>query len=411
MIELAQSYRGWSQKETADALGRNVHAIVPDSGNPKLDMVVSLAEILDWPIEMIVADLRGRMDEGDGPGPREADGPTLTKDEAIALVREAWALCEAERWADVIELTDPERWRGLDGETFGHLMVYRYTAFEHDGRYLESIEACHTGLGRTLDGSVPALRLQVRLAASYYLIGSTFEAAALTFELLSRLPSEPGDPERDALRALASFVRAMALSGRGHVAGGDSDQSRLTEIRQLLETAAALLESSSPEADSRNRALAATSRVAAREVDVELGVLEAEEFVQGVVESLDGTADLGSADSNRAEAVGWQCLFAARAIVRNLDQITNPDRLLAILTNKVDEVAERLGHWAMRERLFLIEHIYRVRTKASRGDAPAWNLDEDELRTLMGTMGRFPNFRPTGWEILRSVRSERRKAK
>ena len=41
----------------------------------------------------------------------------------------------------------------------------------------------------------------------------------------------------------------------------------------------------------------------------------------------------------------------------------------------------------------------------SLGYATEWLLDDDDVRTVTGTMGRFPSFRETGWRILESARS------
>ena len=49
-VDLARVYRGWSRQELASNLGRDLSKVVPDSGNPKLDLVVALAEALDWSI-------------------------------------------------------------------------------------------------------------------------------------------------------------------------------------------------------------------------------------------------------------------------------------------------------------------------------------------------------------------------
>ena len=40
-VSLAQAYRGWSKTQTAERLGREVAKVVPESGNPKLDLVVA----------------------------------------------------------------------------------------------------------------------------------------------------------------------------------------------------------------------------------------------------------------------------------------------------------------------------------------------------------------------------------
>ena len=47
LLGLAQSYRGWTRKELARSLGRDPTKLIPGSGIPKLDLVVSLAGVLD----------------------------------------------------------------------------------------------------------------------------------------------------------------------------------------------------------------------------------------------------------------------------------------------------------------------------------------------------------------------------
>ncbi len=130
-------------------------------------------------------------------------------------------------------------------------------------------------------------------------------------------------------------------------------------------------------------------------------------MAHSAVAILDEAADVASLDGNAAESIGWRCLFAARVAVQHLDALSDPERVLAILTNKIAEVAQRFGHWALRERLFDVEHVYRVRSAPGGSDAQAWHPDRDDLGTLMGTMGRFPEFRRTGWDILRAIRSAR----
>ena len=44
---LARTYRNWSVKELAQALGRQPGRLVPESGMPKIDLVVGLAKALD----------------------------------------------------------------------------------------------------------------------------------------------------------------------------------------------------------------------------------------------------------------------------------------------------------------------------------------------------------------------------
>ena len=40
LLKLAQLYRGWPVRRLAEELGRDPHNLVPDSGVPKIDLVM-----------------------------------------------------------------------------------------------------------------------------------------------------------------------------------------------------------------------------------------------------------------------------------------------------------------------------------------------------------------------------------
>ena len=79
-------------------------------------------------------------------------------------------------------------------------------------------------------------------------------------------------------------------------------------------------------------------------------------------------------------------------------------RQMAVFTNKAIEIGERLGNWAMRERAFTLEHFRRQQADLTGVEEDPWPLDEEDIRVITGTMGRFPAFREVGWEILRNAR-------
>ena len=54
LLHLAQAYRGWNRRQLARALQRDASNLVPASGLPKIDLVVSLANVLDWSVEDVV---------------------------------------------------------------------------------------------------------------------------------------------------------------------------------------------------------------------------------------------------------------------------------------------------------------------------------------------------------------------
>jgi hypothetical protein len=105
------------------------------------------------------------------------------------------------------------------------------------------------------------------------------------------------------------------------------------------------------------------------------------------------------------EALGWWCIFGSNVAMRHLTDPAELQRVMAILTNKADEIAEQLGHWALREHVWMLEHTRRRLSEYGESEVkPEWVLDSDDLRIVAGAIGRFPTFRETGWQILRSVR-------
>ncbi len=58
-----------------------------------------------------------------------------------------------------------------------------------------------------------------------------------------------------------------------------------------------------------------------------------------------------------------------------------------------DEIAERLDNWAMRERVFTMEHSRWKRAIGSTGFDIPRVVDEEDVRVITGTMARFPAFR------------------
>ena len=54
LLSLAMAYRECSRKELARTLGRDPTKLVPGTGIPKLDLVVALADVLDWPVGDVV---------------------------------------------------------------------------------------------------------------------------------------------------------------------------------------------------------------------------------------------------------------------------------------------------------------------------------------------------------------------
>jgi hypothetical protein len=112
------------------------------------------------------------------------------------------------------------------------------------------------------------------------------------------------------------------------------------------------------------------------------------------------------------ESWGWWSVFganiamradreAARAAGACGAERSDLEQAIAICTNKAAEIADHLDLWPMRERAFTLEWFRRQQVVRTRPEELAtWTLDTDDVRVLVGTMGRFPLFRPMGWAIL-----------
>ncbi|MCA9298333.1 MAG: hypothetical protein KDA28_04665, partial [Phycisphaerales bacterium] len=139
------------------------------------------------------------------------------------------------------------------------------------------------------------------------------------------------------------------------------------------------------------------------EVEVELGRRSADDAMALISQRLDEVVDVTTVPSgDLLESFGWHCVFGCNIALRHLEGETM-HRHMAVLTNKGYEIADALDNWAMRERIFTLEHAQHERMHQVSGHDVAWTIDTDEARVIIGTMGRFPRFRATGWQILNTA--------
>lgn len=519
MIELARRYRGWTRNSLGERLGRDPGKLIPDSGVPRLDLVASLARMLDWPIgdlaEAIwidgpeldaieacatstareqptasVASADATMTpEADRANPSVRGGqrarPALLLPAAESHghphaadgVRAGRGALAASRWdltavpqasfAELDLLACNAHRRGDPGALYriaGAMAAAARSADERAiaanreagawdlrGRYSESIRAIRRGLEEASLRSDIRLTLEANLANAHYAIWHLVEAHAVATRLIDRFRQEP--PRTRLERVIAAFVHyvrgnaarrgiaeasAFELgpersdpSSRLEVPGGFADRTRAHAAERAVRDLERALEDyrrlHAEFGDPSYDAIASTCRGGIVECRVELGDMAAGEAMELILDLLADVADVATHPADdRLESFGWWAIFGCNIALRHLEGAFF-HRAMAICTNKAAEIAERLDHWGIRERVFTIEHVQqRRRTAAVRrvlrpvsaaagcdardgetpvdGGAPVWLLDTDDLRILAGTMGRFPGFRETGWRILSSAR-------
>ena len=179
-VDLARMYRGWSKQELAANLGRDLSKIVPDSGNPKLDLVMALAEALDWQVGDVARCV------WDQPEDLPADGADFAALDARAI--------DAHRAGD---------WRGLLAG--GQRLLAAATTPADRARALNRLSGAHDGLGRharsleCLQEAVALaplpdgleLMLRVNLVGTHYALWNVSEARAMAREIADRFEQRP----------------------------------------------------------------------------------------------------------------------------------------------------------------------------------------------------------------------------
>jgi hypothetical protein len=362
LLRLALAYKDCSRKELARVLGRDPTKLVPGTGIPKLDLVVELAGVLDWPIGDVVSFLWSNHAT---PGDASTDSAQAR---ARACRREAL------------------RWRCL-------------------GRYLDVVGTATRGLQET--GAAPALRrrLQAILAEAYYALWSLVEARCITRDLLDAYETQPPQGSEDRrTQAFAHFVAGQTARRQVSVepqrskrlaAGAREDLERALELYRRLAV---------DDDDELLEGRANTCFGAMMEADVILGRHGPSDAVDRLSAGLDRVRDTSSLSEARLESYGWWCIYGCNIALRHLADEREVQQHMAVFTNKADEIANQLDNWSMRERVFSMQYTRWERAAGFTCFEIPCVIDSDDVRVITGTMGRFPTFRKTGWRILHTAR-------
>lgn len=387
LIDLAQTYRGWTRNEVARALGRDSGKLLPESGNPKLDLVVSLAQVLDWPVGTVAEDLG--LDD-------------LVDEEPLSA---------AELDAQALECHRGGDWQGMVLAARRMLRVARLPVeravacnraaggFDGLGLYARALPFLQAGLAEPGVPEGLRLMLTVNLANAHYVLWHLVESRAAARDLLDAFVDRPPQDRRERVcLAFARYVRGSSTRRMAQVdplrAAPLAAQAR-PDLEQAMQDHESLADA---HGEARYAAIANTCRGALLEVDAILGRISPTEALDHLQVALERVIDVQAhPPGDWLESWGWWCIFGCNVACRHLP----PDRLarpMAIFTNKALEIADRLDNWSLRERAFSMD-LFRH----DREPDASWTLDDEEIRGVIGTMGRFPAFRDRGYRILREA--------
>ena len=388
LIDLARAYRGWSRLEIARKLDRDPGKLLPDSGNPKLDLVVGLADALDWSIGDVAEDLG--VDPVDAPP--DLDFPSLDR---LALERH-----RAGDWRGMAAIA--RQMLAVAQSPIERALACNRMAGGQDGLglYTRSLPFLQNGLAEPGLPDGLRLMLSVNLANAHYALWHLVESRAASRDVLDFLADRSVTERRDRVcRAFARYVRGSSARRLAQIDPERAAIHAAAARPDLHESMAEYEDLADTFGDDRYAALANTCRGALIEIDALLGHLPGATAIDHLQVALDRVIDVAQhPPGDWLESWGWWCIHGCNVTLRHADGV-HRDRSMAIFTNKAMEIADRLDNWSLRERAFSME----VHRRETCDEAP-WVLDQEEVRQLVGTMGRFPAFRDRGYRILQNAR-------
>ena len=396
LIDLARASRGWSRAKLARALHRDPTKLYPESGNPKLDFLVHLADVLEWPVGDLADAVWGR-------GSHQMTAPTDAS--FTELDDQCLAAYDSGDFATMAEIAGRMFSVARTGDQRALACIREAGGWDGLGRYPRALEAIQRGLSQGAVSVKYRLILQANLANAQYTLWDLTPALGTAQVLADWYEENTPQAGRDEMRsAFVYYVRGnthrrlMALEDESrerhcHLGLADlglahSMYSRLAEELELESLAG----------------IANTCRAGMLELRVETGETAAADAVQELISGLDAIVELDEGVAGDVlESYGWSCIFGSNIAMRHLKG-RELQQSLAVFTNKALEIADRLDHWALRERVFTMQYTLHQQIVDATGLDLQYTIDEEDRTLITATMGRFPSFRAVGWKILETAR-------
>ncbi len=396
LIQLAQAYKRCTRKELAETLGRDPTKLVPGKGVPKLDVVVELAGALEWPVGDVVGFLWQ---------PRSNSATTTSSGDFASLEKAAARAGRVGAHRRAIDLAKKAYASGVTPQQRVSACRREAKSWQQLGRYTDVVGALTRGLREAGTNADVRRASQSRLAGAYYALWSLVESRSIGRELVDWYQAHPARSARDRrTTAFAHFVSGHTLRRLISIETANAG-GLAAAARENLQRACHLFRRLAADGgDEPWEGMANTCTGGIIEAEVELGRRAPADALEELTGGLERVRDTSAVAAGAClESYGWWCIFGCNIALRHLSSEQDRQQYMAVLTNKADEIADRLDNWPMRERVFSMQYARWERAVGCTGlDIPCV-IDTDDVRVITGTMGRFPCFRETGWRILQSA--------
>jgi tetratricopeptide (TPR) repeat protein len=395
LLNLAQVYRGWNRSKLARELGRDATKLAPDSGNPKFDVIVKLAEALEWTIDEVSDWIWYGND-------LKVDVSETTKNTSFAtLDKKAQEAHRSGKYDRMVELghcaleasnSPEERARSYNRAAGG---------WDGLGRFNRVLRAAQAGLREHPIPTDLRLLLQSTSANAHYTLWQLDESRGMAQRVVEYYENHEAESDRARVAQAHGYYVLGHTHRRLIEIEPDFSSTHAHACKVTLEKAALHYEELGRTVHQNYAGIANTCRGGILEAEVFLGTIDAREGLARVFDIVGPVVEpKDEAHGDWLESYGWWCIFGCNITLRHISEERDIQRFMALFTNKADEIAEYLNHWAMRERVFSMQFEGRKRLVGWTGQKIPVVIDNDDVRLITGTMGRFPQFRETGWSIL-----------
>jgi tetratricopeptide (TPR) repeat protein len=395
LVDLALAYCSATKTSLACQFERDRKHLYPDTDNPKLDLIIALAEALEWPLDAVVEIIR----EGDGaPAPAEGDG------DYESLNAEAMAALKRGEYARMVELAREMGGLASSGHDRGRACRLEGIGWDGQGRYTQALAAFRRGLEVAPLPLTERLALRANLANAHYSLWDLASAEGIAHLLVSHFDRHPPAARTDrGSQAFAHFVRGNALRRLLSVQPEDALDLAGRALADLERAERLYLDFVSDFGAEYLRGIVNTCRGGAWELQVELGRMKPQHALAQIEEALGKVGgDEPWPEGDWLESYGWWCDFGANIALRHLHG-RELQRTIAVLSNKLLEIARRLQNWALIERAVSMDYVCAQQVSAETGVDVPHVLDVEDLKLVTGTIGRFPRFRHAGWRLIETA--------
>ncbi len=398
LINLACLHKDWTRVRLAKEMKRDRSRLFPQKGDPKLSYLMKLAEILEWPLETVVRCI------WTGFAPLPADLPDADGSFEEYYRQGQLAIYSGDR-RTALPLSDRAFVCARNSDERARAINLKFVAYDGLGEFIPAQQAIYDALRCSIESVSTEIGLRANLALSHIATGDLVSAQGVAHYCLSWFKENPPrDVRESGSLAFAHYAHASVhrrLAARYPERLRTHMQAAAAEFRR----AEKLLTRLADEFDRQHLAgIANTCRGGRYEAEAVLGRQPAERICQTMLREIDDAlARPGRLGGDWLESYGWWTVSGGNIALRHL-RGRDLQRALRHFTDQAIAIARQMDNWAFRERALSMEHALRHRISRATGFRLTASIEDDDVRWITGTIGRFPDFQQTGWEILQDAR-------